>query len=389
MDIHEFEIEFDIKTNEFEIELENVVKEIKPKYEQIVITPSTEEQIRKGSFDKVTVEAIENLTDEITGQDELIENQETAIEDIIEALKDKAGMNNKLQEKTAVPNTEEQEIVADEGYTGLSKVIVAGDENLVAENIKEGTSIFGVVGIVQSADIKITKANYLFNANARLEYLNEFLNFCENVTTTEYMFSHCDNLIELDLSNLDTSNVITMQGMFNYCSKLTELNISNFNTSKTRYMNNMFSNCKSLTTVDVSSFDTSNVTNMSYLFGSCSNLTSLDLSSFDASEVNNISSMFLVCSALTNLTFMRNLGKGFTQQTSNHSSYKLSLSTAEKLTYDSLINVINNLYDLNLTYKVADGKKLYTQSLILGSTNLAKLTADDIAIATNKGWVVS
>ena len=51
------------------------------------------------------------------------------------------------------------------------------------------------------------------------------------------------------------------------------------------------------------------------------------------------------------------------------------------------MNVINNLYDLNLTYNVANGGTLYTQSLNLGSTNKAKLTAEEIAIATAKRMV--
>jgi hypothetical protein len=67
----------------------------------------------------------------------------------------------------------------------------------------------------------------------------------------------------------------------------------------------------------------------------------------------------------------------------------LNLSTCTALTHDSLINVINGLYDLNLTYDVANGGTLYTQTLNLGSTNKAKLTAEEIAIATAKGWTVS
>ena len=67
----------------------------------------------------------------------------------------------------------------------------------------------------------------------------------------------------------------------------------------------------------------------------------------------------------------------------------LNLSTSSNLTYDSLMSVINNLYDLNLTYDVANGGTLYTQKFSVGSTNLAKLTAEEIAIATNKGWTVS
>ena len=53
------------------------------------------------------------------------------------------------------------------------------------------------------------------------------------------------------------------------------------------------------------------------------------------------------------------------------------------------MNVINNLYDLNLTYDVANGGTLYAQSLVLGSTNMDKLTAEEIAIATAKGWNVT
>jgi hypothetical protein len=46
------------------------------------------------------------------------------------------------------------------------------------------------------------------------------------------------------------------------------------------------------------------------------------------------------------------------------------------------MNVINNLYDI-----ASAGIK--TQRLVLGADNMAKLTADEIAIATNKGWTVS
>lgn len=52
------------------------------------------------------------------------------------------------------------------------------------------------------------------------------------------------------------------------------------------------------------------------------------------------------------------------------------------------MDVINKLYDLNLTYDVANGGTLYTQVLSLGDTNKEKLTAEEIAIATNKGWTV-
>lgn len=57
------------------------------------------------------------------------------------------------------------------------------------------------------------------------------------------------------------------------------------------------------------------------------------------------------------------------------------METEGKLTHDSLMNVINNLYDIK-------SKGVKTQTLQLGNRNKAKLTAEEIAIATNKGWNV-
>ena len=98
---------------------------------------------------------------------------------------------------------------------------------------------------------------------------------------------------------------------------------------------------------------------------------------------------------LTTFWGFKNFGKGFTSTTTNYNYYKLDLSASTNLTYESLINIVNNLYDLNITYGVydADGNPgsgtLVRQALVLGSTNLAKLTDEEKAIATNKGWNLS
>jgi hypothetical protein len=58
-----------------------------------------------------------------------------------------------------------------------------------------------------------------------------------------------------------------------------------------------------------------------------------------------------------------------------------TINTSIILSKESLLYIINNLYDLT-----ANG--LSGQTLNIGSTNIAKLTEDEIAIATNKGWTI-
>ncbi|PCT55852.1 BspA family leucine-rich repeat surface protein [Listeria monocytogenes] len=122
-----------------------------------------------------------------------------------------------------------------------------------------------------------------------------------SLLTTEGMFKNCSNLMEVDLSGLDTSAVTTMWDMFNSCRALEELDVSHFDTSSVTNMYDMFEDCTSLEELDVSNFDTSSVTDMYRVFNGCEKLKKLDVSNFDTSSATEMVQMFRNCSALEKL----------------------------------------------------------------------------------------
>lgn len=177
-------------------------------------------------------------------------------------------------------------------------------------------------------------------------------------TSLTYAFYRCSALESLP--DIDYTNVKNFSYCFQYCTALTEIKIGNCSP-----------------------------TNMSYAFGNNSKLKTLDLSEVDGSKITNVYLMVANCSALTDFYPPTEYGKGFTQKSAGYSNYALNFSSCEKLTRTSLLRIINGLYDLNLTYDVANGGTLYTQKLILGSNNYSKLSSGEVQIATNKGWIVS
>ena len=162
-------------------------------------------------------------------------------------------------------------------------------------------------------------------------------------------------------------NVTNMSYMFYNCNNLTSLDVSNFDASKVTRMNYMFYGCNKLTSLDVSNWNTSNVTTMAYMFFGCTKLTSLDMSNCDVSKVTTLGyDMFNNCKALTDFKAPQNI------------SADISFYDSNNLTHDSLMSIISNLATVS-------SRKV----LRLGSTNKAKLTSDEIAIATAKNWSVS
>ena len=97
------------------------------------------------------------------------------------------------------------------------------------------------------------------------------------------------------------------------------------------------------------------------------NLTTVDFSNLDFSNI--VTDGWGPISGAANVENFK-MGTGY--------SASLSFSTNPKLTKESLLSILNNLPTISST-----------KTVTLGSTNLAKLTASDIKIATDKGWTVA
>ena len=68
------------------------------------------------------------------------------------------------------------------------------------------------------------------------------------------LFSNCKKLQKLtyDKNKFITKEVTDMSGMFSQCELLTSIDLSNFNTDKCTDMRSMFNDCKELISLDLS-----------------------------------------------------------------------------------------------------------------------------------------
>ena len=214
-------------------------------------------------------------------------------------------------------------------------------------------------------------------------------------TDSSYMFTSRYNsreirgILEIDLSNFDTSQVTNMDSMFYDMSNLTMLDLSSFNTSKVTDMSGMFAGLLNLTTLNVSHFDTSNVTNMDAMFYGMSSLTSLNLSNFDTSQVTDMGYMFSYMSNLTTL----NLSNLDTSKVTNmysmfedmHSLTTLNVSnfdTSQVTNMDRMFYGMSSLTTLDLsnfdTSKVTDMSGMFSEMLSLTTLDLSNFDTSKV-----------
>ena len=222
-----------------------------------------------------------------------------------------------------------------------------------------------------------------------------------NITSLDSLFAFATNLVSLDISDWNTSNwsVTSLASTFQNCSSLKALDLSTWDTSNWAVISLAYTwqNCRKLKELDLSTWVTSGwaVTTIAYCWSDCVSLKELDLSTWDTSGwalttvssswANNISLYKLDltgwdmsgCSASITVSNTWATCYGLVEYSGLALPVAHSYSVSTYLTVDSLVDMLTVLPTVS------------SKKITIGATNKAKLTAEQLAIATNKGWTVA
>lgn len=249
-------------------------------------------------------------------------------------------------DKTAYYHAEPEKVYLN---TNSSMMFFSGESEQKIKNILE-------LDLSNFDTSKVENMSHMFNGMRNLTTLN-LSNFnTSNVTNMGGMFFNMTNLTTLNLSNFDTSKVTNMGSMFYGISNLTTLNLSNFNTSQVAIMGGMFYGMSNLTTLNLSNFNTSKTTDMRSMFNGMTNLASLNISSFNTENVENMSGMFSQAQKIEHLDLshfrtdkVTNMGSMFYQMSALKTINLSHFNTANVTDMSSMFSMDDNLTELDLS----------------------------------------
>lgn len=300
-----------------------------------------------------------------------------------------------FQDKTVELSTStNQTIKADAGYDGLSSVTVPRvtadiDANIQPSNILEGVEILGVEGtappilysgtgrcytynmvipdgvteIPTSAYEGCTKMESIIIPNSvttigryslRVLYsLKEIIIPDSVVSIGDYALQYATSITDIVIPDS-----VTYLGEYAFygCTRLTSVSL--FGRNVIAINNGCFGECQELTSINLD-----NITSIGTgVFRKCVKLDNIVLSNQLISCGDNA---FAYCSRLEHVT----LQDGF--------DCNLDISASTRYSVDTIIAMFDAL---------KNNTGLTAKTLKLGTTNLAKLTSEQLQIATNKNW---
>ncbi|EAD3610771.1 BspA family leucine-rich repeat surface protein [Listeria monocytogenes] len=267
--------------------------------------------------------------------------------------------------------------------SGIEKVIIRDNNYPTAPSLLTTEGMFKNCSNLMEVDLSgldtsaVTIMWDMFNSCRALEELDVSHFDTSSVTNMSYMFYDNRNLEVLDVSNLDTSSVTNMYAMFEDCTSLEELDVSHFDTSSVTDMYRVFNGCEKLKKLDVSNFDTSSATAMVQMFRNCSALEKLDVSNFNTSLVTDMRAMFAGCTSLEALdvsnfdtSSVTNMAAMFSD---NEKVEKLDLSTFDTSSVTNMGTMFKNCTALKSLYLDNFTHAASSTDMFTGTTSLSYL----------------
>lgn len=250
------------------------------------------------------------------------------------------------------------------------------------------TMFYGCLSLEVLPEINVsnvTDLSYMFSRCSSLKNIPNLI-LGNNIENMNMMFENCSSLIDTPQLNATFENLKSIVGMFTGCSSLIDPPQLNGTFGNLDRIDGMFQNCSSL--VRGIELDTSNVKNADDMYSGCTSLKSLPL--YDFGNLTWLDYVLLPgflyqCYYIEDIGGFKDLGKSFDYieaEKYDLDNFNLNLSHSPFITRQSFLNIFNNLYDVgthptNLPFRI-----------IIEDDCRSRLTNEDIAIATNKGWIV-
>lgn len=265
-------------------------------------------------------------------------------------------------------------------HTEIVELSLESNSNLytIAQNGLNGcTSLKRADFSNRNGNIRL--ASYAFYNDSVLEemFFNESTKI--ELSSPANAFAYCKSLTDdtinevLERASRYSTTLINCGNMFMYCTNLVDIIIPEGITN-IQACSAMFSKCTGLTSVTFPS-TLQKFWNSNQFFADCTSLKTIIFKSVidttgAAISISNANSIFTNCTALETII----VPEGWNVPTfiSNGTA-----AYSNNITKDCMINMFNNL-------AIVD-----SGTITLGATNLARLSDEEKAIATNKGWTLA
>lgn len=247
-------------------------------------------------------------------------------------------------------------------------------------------------------------------------------------TLAQYAFQNCMSLKKIDLSNVASSTIRFITGAFHNCQALEEI-IFNDETQITESSESCFYNCYALTNECANEilarFYSTIISSCGTYFYNCTSLTNIKIPE-GVTSIQGSANMFYGCTNLEEFTFPSTLQKFY-----NCNLFFGSCSSLKKVIFKSVIDSssaavsVSGGYNMfaactaletieipeewNVSLYISNGSTSFSNvithdcmvnifndlatvdsgTITLGETNLARLSDEEKAIATDKGWTLA